>query len=108
MVNYFIEFFPNSERKTKVSHSGNSLNIFFEDICKEILSFEFFDELVVPPVGVHSVGKDSAILDILMVGVVGSGDFEFVVVEQAGGCVNVGEGLGLLVADHSDDVGSVC
>lgn len=51
---------------------------------------------------VDPIRHHPAVLDVLVVGVVRAGHLELVVVEQAGGGVDVGEGLGVLVADDSD------
>jgi hypothetical protein len=40
---------------------------------------------MVLPVSIYSVGQDPAVLDVLMIGVIGSRDFELVVVKQTGG-----------------------
>lgn len=51
---------------------------------------------------VDPIGHHPAILDILVVGVVSPGDLKLVVVEEGGRGVDVGEGLGVLIADHAD------
>lgn len=93
-----------AEGETEVAHCGNGLHFFFEDILEEISGLEFLDELVVAPVCVDAVGHDAAVLDVLVVGVVGAGDLELVVVEQLRGGVDIIEVLGELVADGSHDL----
>jgi hypothetical protein len=52
---------------------------------------------------VDAVGHDATVLDVLVVGVVGAGDLELVVVEQLRGGVDIIEVLGEIVADGSHD-----
>lgn len=53
--------------------------------------------------GVATVPDGRAVLEDLVVGIVGPGHLELVVIEEAGGSVDLGEGGLVFLPDHADD-----
>lgn len=86
---YGVEFFADSKREAEISDGDNGADFVFEDVDEKSLFIEFFDEGMVSIVSVDAVGHDTAILNIFVIGVVGTSNFEFVVIEEIGGGVDL-------------------
>lgn len=54
--------------------------------------FEVVDETIVSIVSVDAVWHDTTVLDIFMISVIGASDFEFIVIEEIGGSIDLRKG----------------
>lgn len=100
---YGVEFLPDSLGKTEVSDCDHCADLVVEDVGEKVLFLEFLDESVIFVMGVGTIPDGRTVLEDLVVGIVGPGHLELVVIEEAGGSVDLGEGRLVLLPDHTDD-----
>ena len=99
---YCVELFSDAAGETEVAHGCNGADLVIEHLLEEVLLVQGFDEFAIAIVGVRAVGNEGAVLNDLVVGVVGAGDFELVVIEQGGRGVYLGE-EGLIGISHNTE-----
>ena len=89
---YSVEFLADAEGKAEIVDRYNCAELVVEYVRKETILLELLDQVVVPIVGIGAVGNEPRILDDLVVVGEGSGDFEWVVVEEVRRSIHLRKG----------------
>lgn len=97
-----IKFLADPEGKTEVTNSNNSTDSLREYVFEKVLFLELLHQSVVFVMSIAAIGHDGAILNVLVIGVVGSSDFEFIVVSEFRRSIDLGEGVLLFFSNDSN------
>lgn len=73
-----------------------------EYVFEKVLFLELLHQSVVFVMSIAAIGHDGAILNVLVIGVVGSSDFEFIVVSEFRRGIDLGEGVLLFFSNDSN------
>jgi hypothetical protein len=91
-VKYSVEFLADTKGKAEIVDRYNCAELVVEYVRKEPILLELLHQVVVPIMGVGAVGNEPRVLDDLVVVGEGSGDFEWVVVEEVRRSIHLRKG----------------
>ena len=70
----------NTFRKTEIAYCYDSAHFIVQNILEKVIFLECFDQIMIFKMSESSIGYNGRVLNDFMIGIVCSGDFEFIVV----------------------------
>ena len=79
----------NTSRKTEITNCYNCTHFIAQNILEKVIFLECLHQIMIFKMGESSVGYNRRVLNYFVIGIVCSGDFEFIVVSEIRGGIDL-------------------